>query len=91
MSPEATHFCNLYLTRNLSFSDYKLLSEWLGTYHYAIPSDRYKHTGLSIALLNWYDGDIDAAWHASNITEHFPDYIQLEIFNYILNHPSMLT
>jgi hypothetical protein len=70
---------------DVSFSDYKDFADWLGCYHYKIPSERKVSQNLGMALSTYYNGNLTPAWHRYNDCEHFTPLIQEEIIQWILD------
>jgi hypothetical protein len=62
ISPHTILYCTVVLECNQSFSDYKCIAEWLSLYNYVLPAHRTIHPHIGIALAQWYDGNLFAAY-----------------------------
>ena len=59
----ATFIASRVKNKNISFSEYKKLAEWLEAYDYIYPASRAVLPALGIALANEFNGNLTAAWH----------------------------
>lgn len=82
-SSTAIIYCHLRLKLKVSFSEYKKIAEWLGTYKYEVPAERKVLPELGIALATYFQGNLTEAWHRYYNCEHFTEQVQREIIQWL--------